>query len=182
MVTGRSEAGGPGRHRRSVAAARIALLLLVGSATVLAVASLLPAGAAAQAWPAAGDAAAGRQVFATNCAACHGPNAEGRGAAPSLVGVAERTTVEEVEGIIRRGRSGMPAFGDRLSDAEIADVVAFLGADGDDGLGPSAGASAPDGAGSAPVLWILGGLVGVGVLVAGTVWLARGPTQEEHEA
>ena len=66
--------------------------------------------------PAAGDPEAGRETFAANCAACHGPDAQGRSGVPALVGVVDRLDPEQVATTIREGRGGMPAFGGRLDD------------------------------------------------------------------
>lgn len=72
----------------------------------------------------------GRQVFEDSCAMCHGQDASGMmGMHPSLRGAVERLTIEGVEVTIRNGRGTnppMPAFGDRLSEEEIEDVVAYL--------------------------------------------------------
>jgi putative membrane protein len=72
------------------------------------------------------DAAAGEALFQANCAVCHGPNAEGSGAAPPLGGVVDRLGSRAVEAVIRDGRRGMPAWGDRLAEGDIRDVVAYL--------------------------------------------------------
>jgi hypothetical protein len=61
---------------------------------------------------------------------CHGADATGMmGMHPALRGAVERLTVEGVQVAIRNGRQTappMPAFGDRLSEREIADVIAYL--------------------------------------------------------
>ena len=76
---------------------------------------------------AAGDAAAGKQVFAANgCAGCHtladagaagnvGPNLDTAKPPASLV-VARVTN----------GRGAMPSFKDKLSEAEIQDLAAYV--------------------------------------------------------
>ena len=84
----------------------------------------------------------GREIFQTNCIMCHGGDAKGTGhLAPALpVRPANLTDcrltaedrVEVVEGIIRHGgpyagrSSVMPAFGNALTDAEIADVARYV--------------------------------------------------------
>ncbi|MDP9021816.1 MAG: c-type cytochrome [Actinomycetota bacterium] len=72
----------------------------------------------------------GRDVFEANCAMCHGRDASGMmGMHPSLRGAVERLTREGVEVTIRKGRATqppMPAFEDRLSDEDIAEVIAYL--------------------------------------------------------
>jgi putative membrane protein len=77
-----------------------------------------------------GEPETGRDVFERNCAMCHGGDANGMmGMHPSLRGAVERLSFEGVEVTIRNGRDTnppMPAFEDRLSDEEIADVIAYL--------------------------------------------------------
>src|SRR5262249_13183273 len=67
---------------------------------------------------------AGRQVFMRNCARCHGANAKG-GKGPALAG---RSLKEEGNGeMVSTGRpSKMPSFKNRLSDAEIKAVAAYV--------------------------------------------------------
>lgn len=73
----------------------------------------------------AGKPAQGRDVFAGNCAACHGGQGEG-GTGPKLAGEAKYTDPEAVVDQIRDGGGGMPAFKGRLSEQELADVSAFV--------------------------------------------------------
>ena len=73
----------------------------------------------------AGDPTRGRQVFADNCAACHGADGGG-GSGPELAGREEYTNPEVVVEQIREGGGGMPAFGDDLSEQELADVSAYV--------------------------------------------------------
>lgn len=95
-------------------------------ATVAATALLLPTTALAQ----SGDSEAGRELFESNCAMCHGQDASGmRGMHPSLRGAVERLSREGVEVTILKGRDTtppMPSFEGRLSDEEIDDVVAYI--------------------------------------------------------
>ncbi|MFQ5856241.1 MAG: cytochrome c [Anaerolineae bacterium] len=80
----------------------------------------------AEAAPPAGEAADGERLFAdTGCVACHGAAGEG-GLGPKLVGV-EKSDAELFAAI----NSGIPGtammpFGDRLSDEEIRDLIAFI--------------------------------------------------------
>lgn len=77
-----------------------------------------------------GDAKAGREVYAANCAMCHGADATGMMRMhPALRGAVQRLTVEGVEVTIRNGRQTMPpmpSFDGRLSDEEISDVIGYL--------------------------------------------------------
>ncbi|MEX0928857.1 MAG: PQQ-binding-like beta-propeller repeat protein [Balneolales bacterium] len=69
----------------------------------------------------------GERIYTSNCAACHGSNRTRvqHGAIPSLAGVGERISDEELHDIIGGGRGVMPSFG-HLSDDEMASVVRFL--------------------------------------------------------
>ena len=77
--------------------------------------------------------AQGRDLWATNCAACHGTNGEG-GTAPALNSQEFLTSVndEQIHGIIAGGIPGtaMPAwlndYGGPLTDQQIAGLVAYL--------------------------------------------------------
>ena len=71
----------------------------------------------------AGDAAAGESVFAANCSGCHGALGTGGNGGPDLSNVTDADAAIEQ---ITNGGSGMPAFGDNLSDEQIADVAAFV--------------------------------------------------------
>jgi ubiquinol-cytochrome c reductase cytochrome c subunit len=75
-----------------------------------------------------GNASVGQNVYATNCAACHGSTGAGGvaggGAWTPEVNVYDATTIAEA---IRVGPFQMPAFGaDQITDQEAADVAAFL--------------------------------------------------------
>lgn len=76
---------------------------------------------------AGGNAEQGRTVFeSAGCGGCHVLQAAG---STGTVGpnLDESTvTAEQVEEQVRNGGGAMPAFGDRLSDQEIADVAAFV--------------------------------------------------------
>ena len=115
----------PPRRRWAVAEWVVLLVAL------LATAWLAPGGAAdAQTGAdAVGDPVAGEEVYTANCATCHGPDASGLGDVPSLQGVVDRLGVDGVEATVRDGRQTnppMPAFGDRLEDADVDDVIAYL--------------------------------------------------------
>src|SRR5687768_18487210 len=72
-----------------------------------------------------GTASAGENVFDANCAACHGGDGGG-GSGPKLAGEDAYADPEVVVSQIREGGGGMPAFSDRLSAQELADVSAFV--------------------------------------------------------
>lgn len=86
---------------------------------------------------AGGDAAAGRDTFDGTCAVCHGASATGTQLAPPLNGafltadlIAQRVrTSGVVDSPVYDGLTGgrMPFWSaDRLSDAELRDVIAFV--------------------------------------------------------
>lgn len=82
------------------------------------------------------DRAAGEAAYAAHCAGCHGAALEG-GAGPPLTEL--DLSEDDVIQIISDGLGTMPGFADSLSPADIAAVVAFVGA------GPT-GEAPPDGA------------------------------------
>jgi ubiquinol-cytochrome c reductase cytochrome c subunit len=91
-----------------------------------------------------GDVTSGRELFAENCAQCHGATGDGASVgsgnvAPSLAGA----TVFQIAEAIRAGPGVMPRFGpDVLSDREVDDVasyVTFVHTHGNIPDGPNAG-------------------------------------------
>ncbi|MET0884258.1 MAG: cytochrome c [Acidimicrobiales bacterium] len=78
-----------------------------------------------------GGAVAGDAVFASNCAGCHGADGRG-GVGPAL---ADGAVVEAFPDaadqvvVITEGRNGMPAFGERLTAAEIQAVTDYTRGD-----------------------------------------------------
>jgi len=71
--------------------------------------------------------AAGREVFATRCASCHGTNATGGEFAPSIVDRVPLHTDDDLRELLHNGvpSSGMPAFPD-IADPERANLISFL--------------------------------------------------------
>jgi cytochrome c6 len=74
----------------------------------------------------AAPAADGAAVFTDTCGGCHTLSAAGTSGStgPNLDDVS--LDAGAIEGIVRDGRGGMPAFGDQLSDDEIAAVAEFV--------------------------------------------------------
>jgi mono/diheme cytochrome c family protein len=74
--------------------------------------------------------ALGGSLFATNCATCHGVDGQGTGRIPALnvQGFLTDTPDAAIEQIVTLGVSGtpMPAWGDRMTEAEIQAVVGFV--------------------------------------------------------
>lgn len=90
----------------------------------------------------AGDAAAGKIKFQQMCAACHGPAGKGDGAAAAALNpkprnftdaayMSKRTDVQ-LAAVIKNGGPAnglsplMAPFGSSLSDADIANIVAYI--------------------------------------------------------
>jgi mono/diheme cytochrome c family protein len=68
----------------------------------------------------------GAQVFiSAGCVGCHGANGEG-GVGPALAGNPEVDDATYVVNRIIHGGGIMPAFGDQLSDEEIAAVATYV--------------------------------------------------------
>ncbi|HEX9116250.1 MAG TPA: cytochrome c [Anaerolineae bacterium] len=93
-----------------------------------AAAATQPASAAQPAAAAAGNAQNGQTVYTTNCSPCHGADAGG-GVGPAL----KSNKLVQAGGApllqtIENGRPGtaMPAWKGKLTDAQIADVIAYL--------------------------------------------------------
>ena len=71
-------------------------------------------------------AASGKDVFTTNCGGCHTLADAGTSGAsgPNLDDAAPDAAT--VKAYVRGGGGGMPAFGDKLSNAEIDAVAAYV--------------------------------------------------------
>jgi hypothetical protein len=64
------------------------------------------------------------QVYKQLCIGCHGPKGEG-GTGPALAAAAARAQ-GDLEKTIHDGKGRMPAFGARLSDAQVKAVAAYV--------------------------------------------------------
>jgi cytochrome c oxidase cbb3-type subunit 3 len=73
---------------------------------------------------------AGRRIFVSSCAACHGLDGHGGERAPDILTRAElqRMSQAEIERVIRNGvpTKRMPAFAGALEPAQIRDAAAYL--------------------------------------------------------
>jgi len=79
--------------------------------------------------PGEGDAANGAEIFASTCAACHGSDGEGTSIGPALNQAGLLAKGDDfLRATVGEGIAGtsMVAFEGRLTDQEIADVIAFL--------------------------------------------------------
>lgn len=74
----------------------------------------------------AGDPAAGKSIFAENCAGCHGEDGHGGPGGPDLTTMPLAQTEEGAIQQVTNGGGGMPPFGEQLSEEEISDVAAFV--------------------------------------------------------
>ncbi len=72
---------------------------------------------------------AGEALYAANCSACHGANGQGQsGTFPALAGSAAVTAADPTALItlVKHGAGTMPAYGTRLSDADIAALLTYI--------------------------------------------------------
>ncbi|MHB8184816.1 MAG: cytochrome bc1 complex diheme cytochrome c subunit [Dermatophilaceae bacterium] len=115
------------RRRHPAAILLLLLLGLVATGGLYALLAPKPAHAAAAA---ADDVTAGKKLFLANCATCHGRNAEGSGAGPSLAGVGAAAVDFQV------GTGRMPLAGPDIqapaskkimyTDEQIASLAAYV--------------------------------------------------------
>jgi mono/diheme cytochrome c family protein len=77
----------------------------------------------------AGDAEAGKQVFAANCAVCHGSTGHGGNGGPDLTSIPSAKNLQTVVGQVTNGGGGMPPFKGTLSDTQISDVATYVVSD-----------------------------------------------------
>jgi mono/diheme cytochrome c family protein len=86
--------------------------------------------------PATAPADPGATVFSQNCSPCHGPQGRGDGPAAKALKpsprnfhdqsyMATRTDAQLLE-VIRKGKGSMPAWGTRLSEEQVAAVLAHI--------------------------------------------------------
>ena len=72
-----------------------------------------------------GDPAAGKTVFADNCAGCHGVSGTG-GNGPDLTAIPSAKDEAAVLKQVQNGGGGMPAFEGTLTQKQIQDVTAYV--------------------------------------------------------
>jgi quinoprotein glucose dehydrogenase len=67
-----------------------------------------------------------RSLYQNACGSCHGDDLRGSPTVPSLVGIAQRRTREEITSIVARGTGRMPGFAEALAGGALNDLVNFL--------------------------------------------------------
>jgi mono/diheme cytochrome c family protein len=72
-----------------------------------------------------GGSADGAQIFAENCATCHGDQGQG-GVGPNLQTSSKAGDEHAVIEQVKNGGGGMPPFDDKLSDQEIQAVADYV--------------------------------------------------------
>lgn len=73
-----------------------------------------------------GDVSEGQVLFEANCAGCHGEDGRSGSIGINIVSHVGHHGDGYLVDLLLDGRDGMPAFGESLSDQEIADVISFL--------------------------------------------------------
>jgi len=68
---------------------------------------------------------AARALYTANCMSCHGPDRQGGGNIPSLIGINKKYTVDSLLTLVSSGRRMMPAF-KQLSPEEKEALAAFI--------------------------------------------------------
>ena len=102
-----------------------AILFVVVSGAVFGFAKWHPAKPEAAPAPAATgpkDPVRGEELFAENCATCHGEGGQGGGVGPALPG--SELTIAQARAIITSGRGIMP--GGLVEGQDLEDVLAYL--------------------------------------------------------
>jgi quinoprotein glucose dehydrogenase len=65
-------------------------------------------------------------LYGANCASCHGDDRKGSPDVPSLVGIGDRRSRDEIARVIREGTGRMPGYAGTLENAAVNDLVNFL--------------------------------------------------------
>ena len=76
--------------------------------------------------PGAGNAAAGKTIFAQNCTPCHGASGHGGNGGPDLTSIPSAKNLQTVIGQVTNGGAGMPPFKGQLTQKQIDDVAAYV--------------------------------------------------------
>lgn len=100
-------------------------LLYINSNEVPWVMTMIPTGDSAAISKPANSLEAGRISYQSYCISCHGPDLRGSGSNPSLLGIEETYTPNEVLELVNNGRRMMPGFG-HLSENRKKAIVNYL--------------------------------------------------------
>ena len=81
-----------------------------------------------------GDVGAGRRLYLTACANCHGPDGTGQMMRQVLPKIGDLTSPEmharmsdqDIMKLIQTGRDKIPAFGTMFPEAQLASIVAYV--------------------------------------------------------
>lgn len=80
----------------------------------------------------ASDGGAGKKIYATNCATCHGPDGKGSSFGRTM-GVKDlhspevvKMTPIQMKRVITDGKGNMPPWKGQLSEAQISEVMGFV--------------------------------------------------------
>lgn len=73
-----------------------------------------------------GNAAAGKTVFADNCATCHGADGKGGNGGPDLTSIPSAKNLATVKKQVTNGGTAMPAFKGTLTQQQIDNVSAYV--------------------------------------------------------
>jgi mono/diheme cytochrome c family protein len=68
----------------------------------------------------------GERLYLANCATCHGSNGKGLGEYPTIVGKADILGGDYARTVIAEGRNKMPAFGTKLSQQQIDEIIDYV--------------------------------------------------------
>lgn len=81
----------------------------------------------------AGNVIKGKQTFKENCVICHGMDGSGNTDAGKAIGAADlrsaavqALTDQQIHDQVENGGKKMPAFGGMVSEAQIADLIAYI--------------------------------------------------------
>jgi glucose dehydrogenase/mono/diheme cytochrome c family protein len=74
----------------------------------------------------AGNAAAGKTVFAENCSTCHGATGHGGNGGPDLTTIPSAKQLQTVINQVTNGGAGMPSFKGTLTEQQIRDVSTYV--------------------------------------------------------
>ena len=76
---------------------------------------------------------AGKNIFASKCSICHGPDGSGKTSMGKALNIADlhsaavqKMSDADLKNVITNGKNKMPAFKGKLTDAQMGDVLAYI--------------------------------------------------------